>query len=354
MPEHRKPSTRPRSVLGRPRRAIVFLCIAAATSAGALTTANADPDLTLEEAQERVDELYEQVAKATERYNRATDELTEAERSVAKIEKKVKRQEKAVTNLIEELGGFAAAAYRNGSYDPSLQALLSEEPDAYLARASVLDAYSTQQASQLEAVAAARNRLAQDTILAEEEIARLEAIEEQKAEEAEEIEQLLDDAENILANLEEEERQRLLEAEREAAAEQASRATEREAPSDVPASEKGQIAVDYALAQLGEAYVYGASGPDAWDCSGLTLKAWEAAGVSLPRSSGAQYGVGSAVSWDNMAPGDLLFFYSPVSHVGMYLGNGEMIHAPRPGKTVEIVSLEGHYSSNFAGARRPG
>ncbi|HEX6194871.1 MAG TPA: C40 family peptidase [Jiangellaceae bacterium] len=321
---------------------------------GVLTTASADPDLTIEEAQERVDELYEKAAKATERYHVAGDELTEVERRVSKIEKKVQRQEKAVAALIEELGGFAAAAYRNGSFDPSLQALLSEEPDAYLARASVLDAYSAQQASQLEAVAAARNKLAQDTILAEEELARLEAIEEKMAEEAEEIEELLADAENVLANLEEEERQRLLEAEREAAAEQASRATEREVPTDTAASEKGQIAVEFALAQLGEPYVWSAAGPDSWDCSGLTLKAWEAAGVSLPRSSGAQYGVGTPVSWDNMAPGDLAFFYSPVSHVGIYLGNGEMIHAPRPGKTVEIVSLEGHYASNFAGARRPG
>ncbi len=321
---------------------------------GVLTTANADPDLTIEEAQERVDELYEKAAKATERYHLAGDELTEVERRVSKIEKKVQRQEKAVAALIEELGGFAAAAYRNGSFDPSLQALLSEEPDAYLARASVLDAYSAQQASQLEAVAAARNKLAQDTILAEEELARLEAIEAKMAEEAEEIEDLLADAENVLANLEEEERQRLLEAEREAAAEQASRATEREVPTDTAASEKGQIAVEFALAQLGEPYVWSAAGPDSWDCSGLTLKAWEAAGVSLPRSSGAQYGVGTPVSWDNMAPGDLAFFYSPVSHVGIYLGNGEMIHAPRPGKTVEIVSLDGHYASNFAGARRPG
>jgi cell wall-associated NlpC family hydrolase len=337
---------------------MVFLCIAAVMSMGALTTANADPDLTIDEAQERVDELYEKAAKATERYHLAGDELTEVERRVAKIEEKVQRQEKTVASLIEELGGFAAAAYRNGTFDPSLQALLSEDPDAYLTRASVLDSYSTQQASQLEAVAAARNKLAQDTILAEEELARLNAIENQMAEEAEEIEQLLDDAENVLANLEEEERQRLLEAEREAAAEQASRASEREeeaaAPSDVPASGKGQIAVDFALAQLGEPYVWSAEGPDSWDCSGLTLKAWEAAGVSLPRSSGAQYGVGTPVSWDNKAPGDLLFFYSPISHVGIYLGNGEMIHAPRPGKTVEIVSLDGHYASNFAGARRPG
>jgi len=321
---------------------------------GGLTTANADPDLSLEEAQQRVDELYEEVGKATERYHLATDELVEVERRVAKIEEKVQRQEATVTALIEELGGFAAAAYRNGSFDPSLQALLSEDPDSYLARASVLDAFSSQQASALDAVAAARNKLAQDTILASEEMARLQAIEETLAQESEEIDQLLGDAESVLANLEEDERQRLLEAERAAAAEQASRSTERAELPDVPASAKGQAAVDFALAQLGEPYVWSAEGPDAWDCSGLTLKAWEAAGVSLPRSSGAQYGAGTAVSWDNMAPGDLVFFYSPISHVGIYLGNGQMVHAPRPGKTVEIVDLAGHYSSNFSGARRPG
>jgi cell wall-associated NlpC family hydrolase len=321
---------------------------------GALTTANADPDLSADEAQQRVDELYEQVSKATERYHLASDEFTEVERRVAKIEEKVQRQESILDDLIEELGGFAAAAYRNGTFDPSLQALLAENPDSYLARASVLDAFSSQQASQLEAVAGARNKLEQDTILAEEQLARLAAIEAQLAEETAEIEQLFADAEDVLASLEEEERQRLLEAEREAAAEQASRSDEREELPDVPASGRGQAVIDFALAQLGDPYAWAADGPDSWDCSGLTLRAWEAAGVSLPRSSGAQFSASPRIGWSNIAPGDLLFFYSPVSHVGIYLGNGQMIHSPRPGKTVEIVELEGHYASNFTGATRPG
>ena len=82
--------------------------------------------------------------------------------------------------------------------------------------------------------------------------------------------------------------------------------------------------------------------------------AWAAAGVSLPRSSSQQIGVGTRVSWDNLRPGDLMFFYSPISHVGMYAGNGRMVHAVKPGTPVSMVELSGYYQSNFSGATRPG
>ncbi len=100
-----------------------------------------------------------------------------------------------------------------------------------------------------------------------------------------------------------------------------------------------QAAVNAALAQVGDAYVWGAEGPDAFDCSGLTLYAYQAAGISLPHSSSMQSGMGSSVSPSAMQPGDLLFYYSPVSHVSMYVGNGQMVHASTYGQPVQVVPV---------------
>ena len=93
-------------------------------------------------------------------------------------------------------------------------------------------------------------------------------------------------------------------------------------------------AVGYAMAQVGDAYVYGAAGPSAFDCSGLTMMAWAAAGVCLPHSSSAQYGSGPHIAASDLQPGDLVFYYSPISHVGMYIGNGMIVHAANPGTGV--------------------
>jgi peptidoglycan DL-endopeptidase CwlO len=107
----------------------------------------------------------------------------------------------------------------------------------------------------------------------------------------------------------------------------------------------------YAKAQLGEPYVRNGDGPSSWDCSGLTMAAWGSVGVSLPHSAGQQYNRGSAVSKADLQLGDLVFFYSDISHVGLYAGNGQVIHAPRPGKSVEYIKMS---YMPYAGARRPG
>ncbi|RBY78948.1 hypothetical protein DQ238_11240 [Geodermatophilus sp. TF02-6] len=118
----------------------------------------------------------------------------------------------------------------------------------------------------------------------------------------------------------------------------------------VASSSAAQVAVDTALAQVGDPYVYGASGPNAFDCSGLTSYAYKAAGISLPRTSKAQSTFGTPVAKSALKPGDLVFFYSPVSHVGMYIGNGQMVHAPTSGSVVKVIKLDSMPS--YAGARR--
>jgi cell wall-associated NlpC family hydrolase len=115
-------------------------------------------------------------------------------------------------------------------------------------------------------------------------------------------------------------------------------------------SSAAQTAVNTALAQVGDRYVYGATGPNSFDCSGLTTFSYKAAGISLPRTSKAQSGFGAPVSKANLQPGDLVFFYSPVSHVAMYIGNGQIVHALNASKPVQVMKLDSMPS--YAGARR--
>jgi cell wall-associated NlpC family hydrolase len=123
-----------------------------------------------------------------------------------------------------------------------------------------------------------------------------------------------------------------------------------EAPATVTASsDAAQVAIDTALAQRGDPYVWGAAGPSSFDCSGLTQYAYAAAGITLPHSSAAQARMGTAVSRADLQPGDLVFFYSPVSHVGMYIGNGQMVHASTFGSPVLVTSVD---MSGYVSARR--
>ncbi|WP_206796902.1 NlpC/P60 family protein [Amycolatopsis sp. MtRt-6] len=134
----------------------------------------------------------------------------------------------------------------------------------------------------------------------------------------------------------------------------ADKAAQRDVGGDAPTNIKAptaaaQAAVNAALSKLGSTYVYGSTGPTTFDCSGLTSWAYKQAGLTIPRTSREQSTFGAAVPRDQLQPGDLVFFYSPVSHVGMYIGDGKMVHAPDTGDVVKISPLQSQYS----GARRP-
>lgn len=123
-------------------------------------------------------------------------------------------------------------------------------------------------------------------------------------------------------------------------------------PDPAPApTTKGEVALAFAKEQLGDKYKYAAAGPDKWDCSGLTMKAWAEAGVKLPHNAAAQYKIGTKIKKADLQPGDLVFFYDGPSHVGIYAGDGQIIHAPKPGKTVSYIKVS---SMPWKGARRPG
>jgi cell wall-associated NlpC family hydrolase len=119
----------------------------------------------------------------------------------------------------------------------------------------------------------------------------------------------------------------------------------------VPASSKAAIAVAYARAQLGKPYVFATAGPNTFDCSGLTMAAWAAAGVRMPHYSGSQATMFPKVSWDQLQPGDIVVFYADLHHVGLYIGNGLMIQAPQTG---DVVKISPAWRTTFQWGVRPG
>ncbi|MGB9373530.1 MAG: NlpC/P60 family protein, partial [Jiangellales bacterium] len=230
---------------------------------------------------------------------------------------------------------------------------------------TMVDAYAGQQVAALGLVASERNALvAQQADIAESEAVLASLRDEMAAEEAS-LESSAEQAEQLLAGLERREQRVLdeIEAARAARAEQAARADVRNAPDEVGTTEeqpapapvagsgRGSAAVAFAMAQIGDYYAYGGTGPSMWDCSGLTGGAWAAAGVSVPRTSQAQFYGLPRVSMDALQPGDIVGYYGGVSHVGIYIGNGQIVHASRPGRPVSVAPL---YSMPVAGAVRPG
>ncbi|HEV8025115.1 MAG TPA: NlpC/P60 family protein, partial [Candidatus Nanopelagicales bacterium] len=334
---------------------------------GAVTTpAHAAPNL--QEVRMQVMDLESKAESATERYNEARNELQEVRRQLDALKAKVRRERREMREILGAVDDLARAAYTSGGLDTSLQVLLSEDPNEFLAQAAALDAVQRGQAAALRKTATARLRLAQSEAAVLDKEARAKDLRNRMKDSKEEADDRLADAERLLANLEEEERQRLAQLAREER--EAARAAAAAAAAQLNAGNSGggssssgggftgsgraAKAVQYALAQVGDRYVAAASGPNAFDCSGLTMTAWRQAGVSLPHYSRSQYSVTRRVPLSQAQPGDLVFYFGRgTHHVGMYIGNGKMVHAANPRSGVLVSNILGPwYSSRFSGIGR--
>ena len=298
----------------------------------------ADPDI--ESVQSRVDTLYHQAEQASERYNDARLEMKQAETRLSALRADLDRQQAKVDSVREQVARAVVSQYQGQALSSTTQVLLSEDPDSFLDQLTTVSEYNDQQSQMMADFAVQAKRLEMRQAAAKRELARIAATKKELGKEKAEIDAKAAEAKELLGRLKER-------------AAEASRSSQRTAAptASVPASGRAGAAVSYALAQVGDAYVYGAAGPDAFDCSGLTMMAWAQAGVSLPHSSGAQMGSGPSVSQSQLQPGDLVFYYSPVSHVGIYIGNGMIVHAANPSTGVTTAPVN---SMPYSGAVRPG
>lgn len=309
-------------------------------------SAMAVPSPTVSEVKKQVKKLRQQADEAAEDYVETQEKLKSTKVKLKAAKKDYKKQTARVKLLKEQVGLLAAETYRRGELS-TLELLLSDDPESALSQAGYLPSLSERQSTALSSLTDAQQALIDSQKSMKQQLKTIKKSKVKMKKAKEKAEERLAQAEAELDTLEASQR---------AAADVSlyggSESTDPEgdcasgaaaAPSTAAAT-----AINYACAQLGDAYVWAATGPDYWDCSGLTMAAYAAAGISLPHSSRLQASYGTSVSTSSLQPGDLVFFHSPISHVGIYLGGGMMVHAPSSGDVVKVASM---YSTPVAAVR---
>ncbi|MFD4502763.1 NlpC/P60 family protein [Streptomyces sp. NPDC058457] len=325
----------------QPGRARVTVLTSAAAAAVALSSqaANAAPSEkpSKNEVKSRVDKLYEEAEQATEKFNGAKEKQEKLQKQISALQDSVARGQDELNELRDGIGSMATAQYRSGGLDPSLQLFLSSDPDSYLDKASTLDQLSSQQVETLKKIQAKQRELAQERAEATGKLKDLAATRTELARKKKEVQAKLAEAQKLLNSLTAAEKAALT-----AEQERASRSSSERVDLGDDTSATGRAAAAFAAAKtrLGTPYVYGATGPSSFDCSGLTSWAYAQAGVSIPRTSESQATIGTRIySTSDLQVGDLVFFFNDLHHVGLYAGNGQILHAPRTGTVVRYESM---------------
>ena len=320
--------------------ALILTSLTAAAVAVVPSAVSAAPRLSLGQVEARVNALNDQAEKITEAYNLARDNLATLQTQEKVAADQLARDQAAWVAARKSISATANYAYQSGGLGGVVSLADLSSPDTFLSSSAMLDEVARFQAAQMAAVAAAQHDVAAASaqVIAKQADAKkaLAGISDQKAH----IESLLAQARALLGSLRASDRARIARAYGADAARMASL----RGSYNGPASGRAGVAVRFAYNQLGKPYVYGAAGPNSYDCSGLTMRAWGAAGVALPHNAAAQQGQIRYVSGGNLQPGDLIFFGSPAYHVGIYIGGGRMIAAPHTGTVVQIQSV-GSYTS---------
>lgn len=292
---------------------------------------------TLAQVQAQVIRYEEEATSAAEGAQEAKVKLNSLTRSLAGIQAQAEIQAKTVDAISKTLGAIAIDQYKSGTISQSLELLFSSDPSLYLSSAGSLEAITRQKGIQLRKFQSAEQQLNATSLTVSDRLAQVKALQKKLAEKSALATAKLAKAESILAKLKKEDRERLarLAQEREDADQASSLKAARSAAG---VSGRAGLAIKFAFKQIGDKYVFGADGMIYWDCSGLTMRAYQTAGVSLPHSSAAQSRMGKSIPFSQKKPGDLMFFGRPVSHVGIYLGGGKMVHAPRSGSRVKVAT----------------
>ena len=365
----------------------------------AVDAAYAEPDA-VRAAKSRLDALSEQVSAAEQDGIEAQSRADDAKRRLERATSDLRAQEARVAKLSDELGEIAVQGMQQGHSDVMVQLFSSADEDQFLRSLSTIQAETNRSNASLQQLQVDQARL--DQLRGEADAAKREIDENLRTKERKlsEYKEKQAEAEQVFNRLNREEQQRLerLRKEQERRAEEqaqrraqadaiTSRDTDRttatanranasgdaaatattpgtgagnddgadtsweQTPAAAPASSGSvQTVIDAAMAQVGKPYRYGSSGPSAFDCSGLTGYAYRKIGISLPRSSRAQYsGAGRRVSTGDIQPGDLVFYYSGPSHVGIYIGGGKIVHAANPRSGINVTGL---HTMPLKGVRR--
>ncbi|MGH8890044.1 MAG: C40 family peptidase [Acidothermaceae bacterium] len=319
------------------------------------------------QAQAKADALGVQADKAVEAFNAAQAKLAAATAQAHAQEAAVAKAKQQFDIARAGIQALAAAEYETGSLNSSINYLLSDDPEVILQKAAMLSQVNRAQTANLTKVINADRQVESAQAAATQALAAQQAAATKLAASKSAVQKALAAQQAVLSTLQtkvKQEQAAAVAAARAASVHQqtASRSTNRVAIkphaepgattvgiAPVAASGGAKAALAFAYSQLGKPYRYGGAGPGSFDCSGLAMRAWGAAGVSLSHSAAAQQHEGTRVSMSALQPGDLVFWGSPAYHVGIYVGGGRILDAPHTGTVVQIQSIWGHPS----GAVRP-
>ncbi|MFI6806694.1 NlpC/P60 family protein [Streptomyces luteogriseus] len=376
MASHRKSRPTGTRVAGirTPALATAALTSVALLSQSANAAPEADDKPSLEEVEKKVDDLYRQAESATDKYNAAKEKTAKQRKRVDTLLDDVAERTQKLNEAREELGSFASAQYRTGAAAPDTATfLLADTPQDYFDQTQLMDRMTGRQKVAVDDYVTQQSETMKKRQEATESLETLTDSQDGLKTAKATVQRKLADARELMSKLTAEEKARLAAIEKEKRAEAARKADElarqqaaqqkaqdeaaqqqdsgsssgssgsgsstSTAPADSSYATKADKALAFARAQIGKPYVWGAVGPGSYDCSGLTQAAWKAAGVTLPRTTYDQVNAGTTVPLSQAQPGDLVFFYDDVTHVGIYIGNGMMIHAPKPGTYVREESI---------------
>ncbi|GAA2633215.1 C40 family peptidase [Streptomyces axinellae] len=388
MASHRKPRTRTPHPVATSRGVLGITTAALASVTLLSQSANATPadpsegpgpgtgtstgKPSLADVKDKVDALYRQAGSATQKYNSAKEKTDRQRERADRMLDQVAGRTAELNDARRVLGTYATAQYRTGGISPTATLLLTKDPQGFFQQTHLMDRMTGRQKEAVSEYQKRQQAASEKRTEAAGELSSLASSQKKLRSSKREIQSKLSEAREMLSELTAQEKARLAGIERKKRAEARQRAKERAererreaareererregggssggeqgggaGTPDASGSSyaaKAQKVIAFAKKQLGKPYVWGATGPNSYDCSGLTQDAWKAGGVSLPRTTWDQVKVGTKVAKSAMKPGDLIFFYDDVSHVGIYVGDGQMIHAPKPGAKIRYESVD--------------
>ncbi|WP_425578390.1 NlpC/P60 family protein [Streptomyces albiaxialis] len=351
------------------RRAVIVVACAmgmlAGPALGAASAQPAPPDVppggkkpSLEQVRKEIERLHDKAGSATDAYNAAEAKTKKQQKAIVKIAKKIDDTQGRLDGLKDTAGAMARAQYRQGGMPDEAKLMLGNDPESFLRDVSLVRKGQHATRGFIGSLTSTKTKLDRYAKSATDEWKKLEANRKKKARAKKKIKSQIARAEGMESRLAEAERKRLRELERQAAQAAQAKWLKSDAMKKLKklgkgagtASPAGKRAIAWATEQIGKDYEWGAEGPGTFDCSGLTMKAWAAAGKSIPRTSQEQWKSLPRVPVEKMRPGDLIIYKKDASHVGIYVGDGALLHAPRTGRQ---ITVEGAGTMPILGVVRP-
>lgn len=329
VPSHPRQSVRPGSGPRNAHRLLAVLLVACASLLVPVTSAHAAPST--DEINAQIDKQWQQLEPVIETYNKVHSQLAVNQKKATDLEAKIQPLSLQSAVALNKVGDLAARYYKTGPSSDLNAILVSGDPNTLVDQLALLNRMAAVQKEQIAGVVATRDKYNGEKAKLDDLIAQLAK---QDAQLAAQKKQIDAEIKRLTASL--------------------PKTVVRVAGCPIVQgvlTTAASIAIKTACSKVGDPYVWGATGPNAFDCSGLTQYAYARAGISLTHFTGAQWNEGRPVSRSDARPGDLVFFFSDLHHMGLYLGNNLMVHAPRTGKPVQVTNI------NFlpvAGFRRPG